>query len=85
MPTTPQEIHGMDGQEDGEIELGLVFRNGNAKVEFTASLNHVLQHLVDRVLVLAGPTRHFASHFPTKTIQKGCRTQFAGMARQTGK
>jgi hypothetical protein len=74
MAPTPQEVHGVDGQEDGEIKFGLLFCYGDAKIQFTASPDHVLQHLVDRVLILAGPTRDLASNFAAKPIEKSGRT-----------
>lgn len=85
MPSTSQEIHRVHSQKDGEVELGLFFRGGKPKIQLAASLDHIFQNLVDGVLVLAGPTRHFSSHFSTKPVQKGCRAQLASMAGQTGK
>ena len=74
----------MDGQEDGEIEFGLLLCHGDSKIQFTASTNHVLQHLVDRVLILAGPTRDLSSYFTAKPIEKGGRTWPIRMAGQVG-
>jgi len=64
-------------QKDGEIEFGLFFRDGNPKIQFAASLDHVFQDLIDRVLIFAGPTGNLPSHFSTKKVQKGCGTRLA--------
>jgi hypothetical protein len=85
MPSASEKVHGVNSQKDGEIKLGMVFRNGNPKVQFAAPPNHILQHLVDRVLVLAGPTGDLPSHFSTKAVQEGGSAQLARMVRQTRK
>ena len=70
MPPAPQEVHRVNGEKDGEIEFGLVLCYGDPEIQFPGSADHVLQHLVDGVLVLTGPTRDFSPHFTAKAIEK---------------
>ena len=47
--------------EHREVELRLLGRHREPEAQLAAALDHVLEHLVDRVLVLAGPARDEAA------------------------
>src|SRR5262245_36477841 len=54
VPPAVQVVHGLDGEEDEELLAGLVLGVAQAEIELSAAADHVGQHLVDDVEVLAG-------------------------------
>ena len=85
MPPAAQVGHRVDGEQNREIQLGLLFRERQAQVELTAALNHVLQDLIDRILIFAGPGGDFAAHLFAEAVQEGGGAQVRGMGRGIGK
>src|SRR6185437_15908412 len=60
---TVQIVHRLHREHDCEVELRLGFRAFQPEVHLVSTLDHVLEYLVDRVLVLAGAGRNHSSHF----------------------
>ena len=85
MPPAAQVVHRVDGQQNGEIQLRLFFRERQSQVKLSAALNHVLQDLIDRVLIFAGPGGDFATHLFSKAVQEGGGAQSIHMGRGIGK
>ncbi len=85
MPPAAQVGHRVDGQQNREIQLRLLFRERQAQVELPAPLNHVLQDLIDRILIFAGPGGDLAAHLFTEAVQEGGGAQVRGMGRGIGK
>ena len=54
----------------GELLAGLVFGDGEPQLQLAAPLDHVLEHLVDRVLVDAGPARDDAPDRATDAVDE---------------
>ena len=54
MPAAVQVIDGLRGQQGREVHLGPVFRARESQAELLAAPDHVLDDLVDRVLLLPG-------------------------------
>src|SRR5258705_6625459 len=50
-------MHGLGGQQDGEVDHKLPFRAGGAQIEFAAAGDHVVKNGIERKLVLARPPR----------------------------
>ena len=48
-------VHGLHGDHELGVGLGLLGVEGEAEVEFFAAVDHVAQYLVDGVGVGAGP------------------------------
>src|SRR6186713_169559 len=57
MPSAVQVIHRLHGQQYGELLAGLFLRYRQAELELATAPDHVLEHLIDRVLVDARPAR----------------------------
>lgn len=55
VPSAVQVIHGLHREQDGEVQLGVFFGADQSKIQLVGALQHVLDHLIDRVLVLTGP------------------------------
>jgi MacB-like periplasmic core domain len=53
--STVQVVHRLDREQDREVEFGVFLRPDEPQIELVRTLDHVLDHLIDRVLVLAGP------------------------------
>ena len=81
MPAAAQIIHRVYRQQNGEVQLGLLLRHREAKIQLAAPFDHVFQNLVDRVLILSGPTGDLAAHFPAKPVEKRRRR---GLTRLRG-
>ena len=62
MPAAVQVVHGLHGEQHGELLARLFFGHGEAQLQLAAARDHVLEHLVDRVLVDAGPAGDHAAH-----------------------
>jgi hypothetical protein len=60
----------MGGQQNGEIQFRLLFRDRQSQVELSAALNHHLQDLIDRILIFAAPGSDFAMHLFSKRFRK---------------
>ena len=73
----------MDGQQYREI-LRLFFRKRQSQVKLTAALNHVLQDLIDRILIFARQAATTA-HLFSKAVQEGGGTPFIRMGKGIGK
>ena len=80
MPPAAQVVHRVDGQQNREIQLGLLFRERQAQVELPAALNHVLQDLIDRILIFAGPGGDLAAHLFAEAVQEGGGAQVRAWA-----
>ncbi len=56
----------------------------DAKLQFPAALDHLLNHLVDRVAVFPGPASDAAAKFPANSAQKGRRRRISLVGGITG-
>jgi hypothetical protein len=50
-------LHGLGGQQDGEVDHKLPFGAGSTQLEFAAAGDHVVKNGIKRKLVLARPPR----------------------------
>ena len=82
MPPAAQVGHRVDGQQNREIQLRLLFRERQAQVELPAALNHVLEHLIDRILIFAGPGGDLATHLFAEAVSR--RWRHSGCAAWAG-
>jgi hypothetical protein len=85
MPTAAQVGHCVNGEQDREIQFRLLFRKWQSQVKLTTALNHVLQDLVDRILIFTSPGGDFAADFFSEPVQECGGTQFIGVCRGIGK
>src|SRR5436190_24214788 len=51
-------MHGLGGQQDGEVDHKLPFGARGTQIEFAAAGDHVIKNGIERQLVLARPPRH---------------------------
>src|SRR5262245_35988578 len=65
-----QIVHCLDRQEDCEIELGLFFSVREAKFELATAIDHLLEELVDRVLISSGAGRHQTPYLLADAVQE---------------
>ena len=78
MPSAVQVIHRLHGQQYGELLAGLFLRYRQAELELATAPDHVLEHLIDRVLVDARPARDDA---PDLTPESGDELRRGAIAR----
>src|SRR5690348_18503020 len=55
-------MHGLGGQQDDEIHHKLPFGADDPQIELPAAGDHVVEHGVQRKLILARPPRHQLSY-----------------------
>jgi len=51
-------VHGLGGQQDGEVDHKLPFGPDGTQIELAAAGDHVVKHSIKRKLVLARPPRN---------------------------
>ena len=85
MPPAAQIVHRVNGQQNCEIQLRLLFRKRQSQMELPAALNHVFEHLIDRILIFASPGGNFATYLFSKAVQEGSGARFIGVDRSVGK
>src|SRR5262249_13590360 len=81
VPPAVQGVHGLDGQEAKELLAGLVLGLAEAKVELAAAADHVRQHLVHDVEVLARPAAHDPPGLAAQALQETGGGHVAGVLR----
>ena len=69
MTAAVEVIHRLHGQQHGELLARLVLGDREAELQLAAARDHVLEDLVDRVLVDPGPARR-----PRAAPGGGCAT-----------
>ncbi len=77
-------VHRLHRQEDGELLFGLLFRHRQAKVERAAVREEVFEHLVDRVLIHAGPAGDQAANRLPDFQEEPDGRHVAGVLRRVG-
>ena len=76
-----QMVHRLDGEEHGELLARLILGHGEPQLELARPGNHVLDDLVDRVLVDAGPLRDGAAR---RAADAADELRGGGIARELG-
>ena len=51
-------MHGLGGQQNGEVHHQLLLGADRPQIKLTAAGNHIVQHGVECKLILAGPPRY---------------------------
>src|SRR5687767_10562800 len=74
MPAAVKVIHRLYGQQDCELLARLILGTDETELELAAPGDHVLEHLIDRVLIDAGPARDDAAdRAPDARDESRCR------------
>src|SRR5688572_27762216 len=77
-------VHGLHGEESGELLACLLLGNGEPQLQLAAPLDHVFEDLVDRVLVDAGPARDDAPDRATDSVDELLGGDVVGELRCVG-
>src|SRR5438128_9393589 len=75
-------VHRLDGEENGEFLAGLLLGDGESQLELARPGDHVLDDLVERVLVDASPLGYGAPRRPAKAADELRR---GNVARELGR
>lgn len=78
-------VHGLDCQQYREFCFGLFFRHSETEIQLLASRDQIFKHLVDGILIDAGPTGDKAANRLTDTGQKSQGGHVVGKLRRIGK
>ena len=70
-------VHGLHGQENRKIQLGLVFLDSQVQFQRLTPFDHAFQYLIDRVLIFTRPFRNAAANLFSGSMKKfGGRSDF---------
>jgi hypothetical protein len=58
-----QNVHNLYGQHYGDFSARLNLRQTQSKFQLLAAFNHMVEHVIDCVLVYAGTLAHELSQF----------------------
>ena len=84
VPAAVQVVHRLHGEQHGEFVARLLLRHREPQLQLAAARDHVLEHLVDRVLIDAGPARDDAPHRLAHLAEELRRRHVAGKLRRIG-
>lgn len=72
--TAVQVVHRLDRDEREQVTLDLIRWSVDVQLRVPAAIRHFGEHLVDRVLVLAGPLCHILAKLVARLAKKcSCR------------